>query len=60
QDPGMGNLVIHEWKGIATDLRKEIPGKLKWKYLFSPPGWSHDGSRRTSEELRRAETDNQI
>jgi sterol desaturase/sphingolipid hydroxylase (fatty acid hydroxylase superfamily) len=60
QDPDMGNLVIHEWKAIATDLRKEIPGNLKWKYVFSPPGWSHDGSRRTSEELRKAETDNQV
>jgi hypothetical protein len=27
-------------------------------YLFGPPGWSHDGSRLTSEELRALE-DNQ-
>jgi len=26
-------------------------------YLFGPPGWSHDGSRLTSEELRALEED---
>jgi sterol desaturase/sphingolipid hydroxylase (fatty acid hydroxylase superfamily) len=60
QDPNMRNLVAHEWQAIAKDFRREIPLNLKWKYLFSPPGWSHDGSRRTSEEFRRAETDNEI
>lgn len=60
QDPNLGHLVIHEWKGIAADLRRELPWNLKLKYIFAQPGWSHDGSRKTSEELRRADLKNEI
>ena len=51
-----GHVIFHEWRSIGQDLRK--PGlKLRDRlgYLFGPPGWSHDGSRQTSEELRRIE-----
>lgn len=52
-----GNLVFHEWRAIAADLRrKDLNWKQKLRYLFGPPGWSHDGSRLTSEEMRQAET----
>jgi len=51
-----GNLVFHEWKAIWKDLRgHQLPFKSKWKYLFGPPGWSHDGSRLTSRQLREKE-----
>jgi sterol desaturase/sphingolipid hydroxylase (fatty acid hydroxylase superfamily) len=50
------NIVFHEWRNIWNDLkRKDITWKEKWKYLFAPPGWSHDGSRKTSGELRKME-----
>jgi sterol desaturase/sphingolipid hydroxylase (fatty acid hydroxylase superfamily) len=46
------NVVIHEWKQIVVDVVR-APGLYnKWMYLFGPPGWSHDGSRKTSEQLR--------
>jgi sterol desaturase/sphingolipid hydroxylase (fatty acid hydroxylase superfamily) len=46
-------LVFHEWKSIFTDLVKmKVPLKAKWMYVFGPPGWSHDGSRKTSRQLR--------
>ncbi|MBS1600147.1 MAG: sterol desaturase family protein [Bacteroidetes bacterium] len=49
-------LIFHEWKNIWKDIsRTDIGWKEKWFYLFGPPGWSHDGSRRTSEELRKEE-----
>lgn len=49
-------IVFHEWQQIAKDLsRKDIGFKEKWYYLFGPPGWSHDGSRQTSEEMRALE-----
>ena len=49
-------LIFHEWMNIANDLRrKDIQWKEKCGYLFRPPGWSHDGSRLTSEQLRRKE-----
>ena len=53
-------IVFHEWQQMAKDIsRKDIGWKEKWFYLFGPPGWSHDGSRQTSEELR-AEENGQI
>jgi len=35
--------------------RKDIGWKEKWQYVFGPPGWSHDGSRLTSQQMRQAE-----
>jgi hypothetical protein len=47
------NMVFHEWKNIFNDLfKKKAPLKAKILYLFGPPGWSHDGSTKTSRELR--------
>ena len=54
-----GTIVFHEWQSIWKDVgRKDIGWKEKWNYLFGPPGWSHDGSRLTSEELREMEEGN--
>lgn len=47
------NLVFHEWKKLAFDLRKPITLSQKLHYLFSPPGWSHDGSSLTADEMRQ-------
>ena len=47
------NHVTHEWKGMLKDLKRNIPLKDKLKYLFMPPGWSHDGSTKTADQLRR-------
>jgi sterol desaturase/sphingolipid hydroxylase (fatty acid hydroxylase superfamily) len=52
------HIVTHEWKEIGKDLRKNIPLKEKLKYLFNPPGWSHDGSTKTSKELQKEWTNN--
>jgi sterol desaturase/sphingolipid hydroxylase (fatty acid hydroxylase superfamily) len=49
------SLVLHEWKDIKTDLKADISWPEKLKYLFGPPGWSHDGSRQTSHQLRECE-----
>ena len=49
-------IIFHEWKAILKDIiRKDISMYDKWKYLFGPPGWSHDGSRKTSNEMRQNE-----
>jgi sterol desaturase/sphingolipid hydroxylase (fatty acid hydroxylase superfamily) len=47
------NIVFHEWKNILRDLNKQIPFLIKIKYLFMPPGWSHDGSSKTAKQLRK-------
>jgi len=50
------NLIFHEWKNMCADLRrKDIGLKEKAGYLFGPPGWSHDGSRHTSHQMREIE-----
>jgi len=57
EDPGPAGVVFHEWQAIGKDLsRRDIGWKEKWQYLVGPPGWSHDGSRLTSDQLREAET----
>ena len=51
-----GNVIFHEWNGIWNDLKRDdISWKEKMGYIFGPPGWSHDGSRLTSEEMRQEE-----
>jgi hypothetical protein len=46
------DIVFHEWVNIKNDFKKDIPFKTKLAYLFNPPGWSHDGSSKTSKQLR--------
>lgn len=48
-------IIFHEWNSLCKDLKQRISWKLKWKYIFGPPGWSHDGSRQTSKQLREKE-----
>ena len=46
------HIITHEWQEIAKDLRKSTLIKDKLKYLFNSPGWSHDGSSKTSKQLQ--------
>jgi sterol desaturase/sphingolipid hydroxylase (fatty acid hydroxylase superfamily) len=46
-------LIFHEWMAIGKDVSRKVPLSVKLKYLFMPPGWSHDGSTKTSNELRK-------
>ncbi len=43
--------VFHEWIGIAQDMVR-APWRHKLSYLVRAPGWTHDGSRETSEMIR--------
>ena len=45
-------MVFHEWKNIFNDLKKPSTLKKKFMYIFGPPGWSHDGTKKTSKQLR--------
>lgn len=54
--PSPVNLVFHEWREIGKDFsRRDISWREKWLYVFGPPGWSHDGSRKTSRQLQENE-----
>jgi sterol desaturase/sphingolipid hydroxylase (fatty acid hydroxylase superfamily) len=46
-------VIFHEWAAIRRDFKKPIPFATKLKYLFSAPGWSHDGSTQTAKELQK-------
>lgn len=49
-------IIFHEWSSIWKDIsRKDIGWRDKLNYIFGPPGWSHDGSRQTSQQMRDAE-----
>ena len=47
------HIIFHEWHAIGKDLRKKTSFANKLRYLFKPPGWSHDGSTQTADELRK-------
>lgn len=46
-------ILTHEYKNIWNDMKKSSCWKHKYMYVFGPPGWSHDGSTKTVEEVRR-------
>ncbi|WP_260597084.1 sterol desaturase family protein [Sphingomonas endolithica] len=55
-DLGSFNLVwaaFHEWVGIARDVWAAPGIHAKLNYMIKPPGWSHDGSRDTSEIIKQ-------
>lgn len=47
------NVVFHEWKNLGKDLRKKTSFINRLRYIFMPPGWSHDGSSKTASQLRK-------
>jgi len=52
---GSFNLIwaaFHEWAGIAKDVWAAPGWRAKLGYMWMPPGWSHDGSRDTSETIK--------
>jgi len=53
EDMGPVNIIFHEWRALIADIRKAPGVKTKLKYIFNPPGWSHDGSSKTARELQR-------
>ena len=57
EKPNAANIVFHEWKAIGDDVnKKNLTLVQRLGYIFKPPGWSHDGSRLTSEQLRQKES----
>ena len=43
--------VFHEWSGMVQDIWR-APWRYKLGYLLREPGWTHDGSRETSDMIR--------
>ena len=46
-------IALHEWIDLWHDAtRPGLSLRERAGYIVGPPGWSHDGSRQTTEELR--------
>ncbi|WND02299.1 sterol desaturase family protein [Temperatibacter marinus] len=55
QDLGTFNplrVAFHEWIGIIQDMWSAKGLKNKLMFLVGPPGWTPDGSRKTSEMIK--------
>ena len=46
-------IAFFEWVNIANDIKKSRNLKDVCNYLIQPPGWSHDGSSKTTKQLRK-------
>ena len=47
-------IFIHEYWGILKDVfGRSRSMKSRLLYVLAPPGWSHDGSRQTSDDIKR-------
>lgn len=45
-------ILTHEYGDIWKDLKKSPKWSHKFMYVFGPPGWSHDGSTLTINQVR--------
>ncbi len=51
----MFTVLAHEYVGIARDVStRGLTLFQRLCYAFAPPGWSHDGSRRSTSDIKRA------
>ncbi|WP_160715739.1 sterol desaturase family protein [Chitinophaga solisilvae] len=45
-------IATHEWVSIWQDVRQSKSLREALRYIFNAPGWSADGSRKTTSQLR--------
>ncbi|MGB0497726.1 MAG: sterol desaturase family protein, partial [Rubricella sp.] len=51
-------VAFHEYVGIARDVfRPGLTWRDRWRYIAREPGWTHDGSRKTSAEIKAEHVD---
>lgn len=56
EKPNLIQILFHEWQQIWKDATaKGLSFNQRFNYIFGPPGYSHDGSRKTSGEMREEE-----
>ncbi len=51
-------VAFHEWMHMGRDLKKARSWKDYWNYLFNAPGWSHDGTTKTTKQMRKERSSN--
>lgn len=53
-DKGIVNVIFGEWRSIYRDVRqKGISMRSRFKYIFGPPGWSHNSDHLASKPSSR-------
>ena len=45
-------IATHEFAAIWRDQCQRLPWRARLAYLFAPPGFSHDGSRKTTAQIK--------
>lgn len=53
EDQGPVNIIFHEFIALYQDVKRAPSFSDKLKYIFYPPGWSHDGSTLTARAMQR-------
>ncbi|MGB3546725.1 MAG: sterol desaturase family protein [Saprospiraceae bacterium] len=48
-------IATHEWRDLLRDQWQPLTLRERLLYVFGPPGYSHDGSRQTTREMRAAQ-----
>jgi len=46
-------IAAHEWIGLFSDIARAKNLREAFCYIFAPPGWSSDGSRDTTNSLKK-------
>jgi len=47
------SIVGHEWQALRADVARARGWKAKLRYLFAPPGWSHEGAHNTAKAVQK-------
>ncbi|MET0287109.1 MAG: sterol desaturase family protein, partial [Polyangiales bacterium] len=45
-------IAFHEWRAMFHDVWHAPTLGAKLRYLFAPPGYSHDGTRQTARQMQ--------
>jgi len=53
EDTGPVNIIFHEFVSLYHDVRLAPTVADKLRYIFYPPGWSHDGSTQTARVMQK-------
>ena len=53
EETGPINIIFNEFIALYRDVRTAPGLGNKLKYIFYPPGWSHDGSTQTAKVMQR-------
>lgn len=47
------NIIFHEFIALNVDVKRAPTFMDKVKYIFNPPGWSHDGSTKIAKVMQK-------